>query len=168
MLLNLSLIAMLQLTANLPNGYEAAVWGTTAKQLEKHVEVHKATPGSEYNYSDHMETDPEVYVQLTEQDKRIEYYFFKGKLYKIYIVYNKSLTSDKFYQQKVDAATEKYGEPKDQFDESYFGLPVKHTYWEGEQSVLDLRSGAGFIYEVLIDKKAAMAKKIRRQLKRAI
>ena len=92
------LIFLLQVAvSSLPNGYDGAVWGISAKQLEQLVEVHKATPGSEYNYSDHMETDPEVYIQFTKENKRIEYYFFKGKLYKIFIVYDRALTSPQFY-----------------------------------------------------------------------
>jgi hypothetical protein len=162
------LFVLLQVAASLPNGYQSTVWGMSAKQLEELAEVHKATPGSEYNYSDHMETEPEVYIQFTEEKKRIEYYFFKGKLYKIFIVYDRALTSPEFYRQKITEARKKYGKPQGQFEEQVFGLTVKHTTWEGEQSVLDLRSGAGFIFEVLMDKKVAQAKKVRQQLKNAI
>jgi hypothetical protein len=162
------LISMVYANEMLPQGYADARWGITPQELAEQVELHKATPGSEYNYSDHMETDPEVYIQLSEENKRIEYYFFKSKLYKVYIVYDKSLTSDEFYQQKIDETKAKYGEAKDRFDENYFGLPVKHIYWEDERSVLDLRLGAGFVYKVLIDKKTAHAKKILQQLKHAI
>ena len=158
----------LQIAMSLPNGYEGAVWGMTTTQLEKLVEVHKATPGSEYNYSDHMEVEPEVYIQFTKDQKRIEYYFFKSKLYKIYIVYDRALNSPEFYQQKITEAQQKYGPSQGQFDENVFGLTVKHTTWEDEQSLLDLRSGAGFIFEVLMDKKTAQAKAVRQQLKKAI
>ena len=162
------IIFLLQVTASLPNGYQGAVWGISAKQLQELVEVHKATPGSEYNYSDHMEADPEVYIQFTKENKRIEYYFFKGKLYKIFIVYDRVLTSPEFYQQKITEARQKYGSSQGRFEEKVFGLTVKHTTWEGEQTLLDLRSGAGFIFEVLMDKNVAQAKAERRQLKNAI
>lgn len=163
------LIFLLQVAvSSLPNGYDGAVWGISAKQLEQLVEVHKATPGSEYNYSDHMETDPEVYIQFTKENKRIEYYFFKGKLYKIFIVYDRALTSPQFYRQQITEASRKYGSPQGQFEEKVLGLTVKHTTWEGEQTLLDLRSGAGFVFEVLMDKDVAQAKAVRRQLKNAI
>lgn len=159
---------LLHVAVSLPNGYQGAAWGISPKQLEKLAEVHKATPGSEYNYSDHMETEPEVYIQFTKENKRIEYYFFKGKLYKIFIVYDRALTSAQFYQKKIAEARQEYGDPQGQFEEKVFGLMVKHTTWKGEQTLLDLRSGAGFIFEVLMDKKVAQVKALRRQLKNAI
>lgn len=161
-------VFFLQVATNLPNGYQDVTWGITTEQLEQSVDVHKATPGSEYNYSDHMEAEPEVYIQFTKDKKRIEYYFFKGKLYKIYIVYDRALNSPEFYEKKIAEAKRKYGTPQGQFEENVFGLTVKHTTWEGEQSLLDLRSGAGFIFEVLMDKKVAKAKAVRQRLKNAI
>jgi len=162
------MLFLLQIAASLPNGYQGAVWGIDSKQLEELVEVHKATPGSEYNYSDHMETEPDVYIQFAEENKRVEYYFFKGRLYKIFIVYDRSLTSPQFYQQKITEARQKYGAPQGQFEEKVFGLTVQHTTWEGQQTLLDVRSGAGFIFEVLMDKRVAQVKALRRQLKNAI
>lgn len=166
--MNAIILILLQVAMSLPNGHQNAVWGITAKQLTESVEVHKATPGSEYNYSDHMEVEPDVYIQFAEDKKRIEYYFFKGKLYKIYIVYDRALTSPEFYQQKIAEARQKYGPSQGHFEENVFGLTVKHTTWEGEQSLLDLRSGAGFIFEVLMDKKVAQAKALRQRLKNSI
>ena len=63
-------------TNQLPTGYEGANWGMSVEQLTSQIEVHKATPGSEYGYADHTETDPNVYVRITEDKTRIEYYFY--------------------------------------------------------------------------------------------
>jgi len=154
-------------TPDLPDGYEKASWGMSVTELRKLVVVHKATPGSEYNYSEHMEVNPNVYIQKAE-NRRIEYYFFRGKLYKIFILYDRSLATPAFYQKLIKQHREKFGPPQHQFQETVFGILVNHTSWSDEQSSLDLRIGAGYVYQVRLQNRAAAAKKLLQQLKHSI
>ena len=108
-MLGLVLAATMQVGITLPNGYEGISWGTTIEELTSQFEVHKATPGSEYSYADHTEVNPEVYVRVTEDNIKIEYYFFEGKLYKIYIVYDRAKSSAAFYQEIINKAQKRYG-----------------------------------------------------------
>lgn len=138
----------------LPKGYEGAHWGMSVEQLTSQLDVHKATPGTEYGYADHTETDPNVYVRITPDNTRIEYYFFEDHLYKIYVVYDRAKSSDNFYQNLIEATRDKYGTPQSHYQERVFGLLVLHVKWDDGSSTLDLRSGAGYIYEVYVDKAA--------------
>lgn len=142
----------------LPKGYEESHWGMTVEDLTSQVEVHKADLGSEYSYADHTETDPVVYVRLTKENTRIEYYFFDGKLYKIYVVYDREKSSADFYQERILETRKKYGPAQSHYQERNFGLLVLHVKWDDGNSTLDLRSGAGYIYEVYIDKEAERKK----------
>lgn len=157
-------------TTSLPSGYEQAHWGMSVTELGKITELHKATPGSEYQYAEHMETNPDVYVTILP-DRRIEYYFFRQKLYKIFIVYNKSFAkgtaSDTVYNNLIQQHTELYGKPDETFQETVFGMNVLHNAWINDDSVLDIRSGAGFIYQMRLDRKAA-AKKLLQQFRHSI
>lgn len=149
----------------LPNGYKDSHWGMSVEELTSQQEVHKASPGSEYGYADHTETDPDVYVRVTEDNTRIEYYFFEGKLYKIYVVYDRSKSSAEFYQERILATRKNYGPAQSHYQERVFGLLVLHVKWDDGKSTLDLRSGAGYIYEVYVDKDAERRKasKIRKK-----
>jgi len=142
----------------LPTGYENAYWGMSIEELTSQTEVHKAVPGSEYNYADHTETDPEVYVRKTEDNTRIEYYFYEGLLYKIYVVFDRAKSSDDFYQQRILQTRKKYGSAQSHYQEKTFGLLVFHVKWDDGKSTLDIRSGAGYIYEVYVDKEREMKK----------
>jgi hypothetical protein len=144
----------LLVTANfeLPKGYEESHWGMTIEDISSQVEVHKADLGSEYSYADHTETDPDVYVRLTKDKTRIEYYFYEGKLYKIYVVYDRAKSSAEFYQQRILETRKKYGPAQSHYQERTFGLLVLHVKWDDGKSTLDLRNGAGYIYEVYVDK----------------
>jgi hypothetical protein len=143
---------------SLPNGYEDISWGTTIEELTSQIDVHKATPGSEYSYADHMEQNPTVYVRVTKKDTRVEYYFFEGLLYKIYVVYNRAKSSDKFYQKRIIESRKQFGPAQSHYQEKVFGLLVLHVKWDDGTSSFDLRSGAGYIYEVYVDKKAERKK----------
>ena len=149
---------LLPTAIDLPNGYRDAQWGMTVEQLKAQVEVFKASLGSEYNYADHMEKDPDVYVRKTEENTRIEYYFYKKRLYTVYIVADRSQASAGFYKQLIKQTKDRHGEPKAEFQEQVFGIKVQHTAWEDKQTILDVRSGAGFVYQVLIHKSAAQQK----------
>ena len=160
---------LLQLASTeLPAGYEGAVWGMSVKQLQALVTVHKAVPGSEYNYADHAETDPNVYVRKTTDGTRIEYYFHQNKLYKIYVVYGRERSTREFYKKLIDQTQRVYGPAKSHYQEKYYGITVLHVKWEDQQSELDLRSGAGFVYQVLTDKKTKQKKDLLRQRKNSI
>ncbi|WP_455200306.1 hypothetical protein [Kaarinaea lacus] len=150
---------------SLPNGFEGINWGMTIEELTSQFEVHKATPGSDYSYADHMEADPDVYVRHTEDNKKIEYYFFDGRLYKIYIVYDREKSTDRFYKSLIDKAHKEYGPAQSHYQENVFGILVLHVKWDDGTSIMDLRSGAGYVYEVLIDKAAEREKanKLRRK-----
>ena len=154
------LIAVMLATGSitLPSGYEGMSWGMTIEDLTSQADVHKATPGSEYSYADHMEQDPNVYVRVTEKNTRIEYYFFEGLLYKIYVVYDRAKSSDAFYQERIVETRKQFGPAQSHYQEKVFGLLVLHVKWDDGTSSFDLRSGAGYIYEVYVDKKAERKK----------
>ena len=152
----------------LPNGHGEAVWGITVAQLQQLMPVHKATPGGEFAYADHAETDPDVYVRKEADGTRYEYYFFKNSLYKIFIVYSKKRTSPKFYREQVQQAVAKYGEPKGHYQEIVFGIPVVHTFWEDKRNTLDIRSGAGFVYHVIQVRRVVKQKALASQRKNSI
>jgi hypothetical protein len=114
-----------------------------------------------------MEKNPDVYV--TKNDKqRIEYYFFKQKLYKVFIIYPRNSNNEGLYRQLITENIAKYGKPTNQYQEKVFGLAVLHTVWTDGKSDLDIRSGAGYIYQVRSDKKAAAAKRLLQQFRHAI
>jgi len=162
------LAALLQVAVSLPSGYQAAHWGMTVDELRSLTSVQRAGHGRKFGYADHAEIDPDVYVHVTQDKTRIEYYFFKGRLYKVFLVYDRSVTSPEFYQELVQEHEGRYGPFQAQYPEEFFGYVVQHTRWENAESVLDLRMGAGFVYQVRIDKKAAEAKALQQDMKKAI
>ena len=131
-MVSILLFVALQLSVTLPNGFQGITWGMSIEELTSQFEVQKATPDSGFGYADHMEVDPDVYIRVTKDNRKIEYYFYKGRLYKIYIVYDRARSTETFYKST---------------------------------STLDLRSGAGYVYEVMIDKAAERdkAKQLRRK-----
>jgi len=150
---------MISTTAfQLPKGYEETHWGMTIEELTSHFEVHKAVPGSEYSYADHTETDPDVYIRLLKDNQRIEYYFYEGMLYKIYVIYDRAKASPEFYQQRIEDKRKLYGPAQSHYQEKVFGILVLHVKWDDGKSSMDLRSGAGYIYEVYVDKGAERKK----------
>jgi hypothetical protein len=160
--------AMQVASVSLPAGDQDITWGMSVAQVKNLQEVHKAGKGSQYNYADHMETDPEVYVRRADDNKKIEYYFFKGKLYKIYIVYDRKVSTQDFYLKLIDKAQEQYGNAQSNYQENVMGIPVLHVKWDDGESIMDLRSGAGYVYKVLIDKSAQKEKALQQQRKRSI
>jgi hypothetical protein len=153
--------------ANLPTGHEQARWQMSVKELEQTVPVIRVEPGDAFNYAEHLEEDPEVYLR-TEDQKRIEYYFVEGELYKIFIVYDRRTYHAGFYQQLIDEFKNRYGPPQRTLEKEFFGLPIQHVLWEDEISILDLRRGAGFIYQVRIHKAGAEKKARAAKRKKAI
>lgn len=150
---------MIATAANpLPTGYQGAHWGMSVEELTSQFEVNKAVAGSEYGYADHTETDPNVFVRFTKDNTRIEYYFFEDLLYKIYVIYDRAKSSKDFYQELIQKTRKEYGPAQSHYQERVFGLLVLHVKWDDGVSSLDLRSGAGYIYEVYIDKAAERKK----------
>lgn len=167
-MMNLLFSVSLQVAFVLPNGYEGINWGMDIEELTSRHEVHKATPGSAYTYADHMEIDPDVYVRRTQDNKKIEYYFYHGRLYKIYIVYDREKSTDVFYKELINKAHKEYGPAQSHYQENVFGIMVLHVMWDDGSSTLDLRSGAGYVYEVLIDKAAEREKANQIRQKRSL
>jgi hypothetical protein len=156
-LLKVFIIALIA-AVGLPEGFEKAKWGMTADELQAVAPVEKMDAGEGFNYAEHLEEDPEVYARMTEAHERIEYYFFEGRLYKIFIIYDRTLFHTPFYDRLIEEVKRQYGPPQDSYTEPFFDLTIQHTLWEDEASTLDLRKGAGFIYQVRIHKAAAEKK----------
>jgi hypothetical protein len=167
-MMNLILGVAIQVAVTLPNGFEGITWGMGIEELSSQHEVHKAEPGSAYTYADHMEIDPDVYVRRTKDNKKIEYYFYNDRLYKIYIVYDREKSTDAFYKALIDQAHKDYGPAQSHYQENIFGILVLHVKWDDGSSTLDLRSGAGYVYQVLIDKAAEREKANQIRQKRAL
>ena len=138
--------------AALPNGHDRAGWGLTVAELKAQVEVDRAEITDEFGYAEHLEEDPEVYYRLTPQHERIEYYFFQGRLYKVFVIYDRIFFHTRFYEDLVEEMKKNFGPPHETYQEDFFGLSINHARWEDPVSILDLRKGAGFIYQVRIDK----------------
>ncbi len=154
--------------SNLPNGHEKATWGMTVEELQRVASVEKADTEEGFNYAEHQEEDPEVYIRLAGGHERIEYYFFQGKLYKIFIVYDRILYHTRFYDRLIDEVKGDFGPPHKTYEEEFFGLPIQHHFWEDNVSSLDLRKGAGFVYQVRTHKALAEKKARLQQRKKSI
>jgi len=168
-MLNISLLAaqFLFYTA-LPTVYHGAQWGISVSELNSQIKVYKASHHGNYNYADHSEINPDVYVRKTTDSKRLEYYFYNKKLYKIYVVYPKNRQNNTLYRKQVSVFKQLYGAPSEISRDKYFGLEIQHTRWNDEQTALDLRLGAGFIYEVWVDTNAAKQKALQQERTKAI
>jgi hypothetical protein len=153
---------------NLPNGHEKATWGMTAEELQRIASVERADTEEGFNYAEHQEEDPEVYIRLAGRHERIEYYFFQGKLYKIFIVYDRILYHTPFYKRLIDEVKADFGPPHGTYQEEFFGLPIQHNLWEDNVSSLDIRKGAGFVYQVRTHKNMAEKKARLQQRKKSI
>ncbi|MBI3610238.1 MAG: hypothetical protein HY204_06000 [Nitrospirae bacterium] len=158
LIIGLLLMPLSAAGAGLPNGHDRAGWGITLAELQNQVDVARVDMAEGFGYAEHFEEDPDVYYRVTSQHERVEYYFYQGRLYKIFIIYDRIYFHTPFYENLVKATKKSYGAPHDTYQEDLFGMPIQHTRWEDAVSVLDLRKGAGFIYQVRIDKAAAQKK----------
>ena len=79
-------------------------------------------------------------------------------MYKIYIVYDRDKSTEAFYKELIEKTRKQYGPAQSHYQENIFGILVLHVKWDDGSSTLDLRSGAGYVYEVLIDKDAERKK----------
>lgn len=145
--------------AMLPKGHEGARWGMSADELKRLVEdLVKADNKKRFYFGEHFEIEPDVYYKEKGKDERIEYYFYNGRLYKIFIIYGRELYETSFYEDLVKKTKEMYGVPKDVFEEKSFGLKIFHALWEDGETTLDVRKGAGFIFQVMTEKATAETK----------
>lgn len=164
-----SVIAVLLLTATtLPNGLDTFRWGMSVDELIKQAPVQKVELGHGYGYAEHTETNPDVYAQASDGKRHREFYFFHGKLYKIFTVYHRNLTQPEFYASLIADLKKKHGEPAGSYEDQVMGMPVRHVEWKDAHNTIDLRMGAGFIFEVRIDNAAAAEKKALINLKQSI
>ena len=160
--------AMLVAAAALPNGLDAFHWGMPVDELLKQVPAQKVELGHGYGYAEHTESNPEVYAQASDGKRHREFYFFRGKLYKIFTVYHRNLTQPEFYAALISELKKKHGEPARSYEDQVMGMPVRHVEWKDEHNTIDLRMGAGFIFEVRVDNAAAAEKKVLTNLKQSI
>ncbi|MEK7306519.1 MAG: hypothetical protein AAB014_02670, partial [Nitrospirota bacterium] len=74
--------------AKLPMGHEGARWGMSVDELKKiSGDLVQADNRHKFYFGEHFETEPDVYYREKGKEERVEYYFYKGKLYKIFIIY---------------------------------------------------------------------------------
>jgi hypothetical protein len=168
LIVSLSIPSLAAAGPALPDGYDQARWGISVAQLKAQVEVDRAEMTDEFGYADHLEADPDVYYRMTPKHERIEYYFYEGHLYKVFVIYDRILYHTRFYEDLVEEMTNSFGPPLKTYQEDFFGLTVQHTRWEDAAAILDLRKGAGFIYQVRIDKAADQRKAKDRIRKKSI
>ncbi len=163
-----ALAALLLAASALPSGIDAFRWGMSVDELLKQTPAQKVELGHGYGYSEHTETNPEVYSQASDGKRHREFYFFRGKLYKIFTIYHRNLTQPEFYTSLMADLKKQHGEPARSYEDQVMGLPVRHVEWNDEHNTIDLRMGAGFIFEVRFDNAAAAEKKVLNNLKQSI
>ncbi len=144
--------------------------GMSEEQLLKIVDAKKVSgmDGHQHGYSDFTEVNPVVYVDTSSSARKLEYYFHEGKLYKIYTIYRDQSDVSNLYQKKFNELAARLGEPKRQYTSEYFSMPIQHNVWDMGNEELDLRFGAGYVYEVLVNKPAALEKKKQLEMEYAI
>ena len=163
-----ALVALLLTAAALPNGVDMFRWGMSVEELLKHAPVQQVELGHGYGYSEHAEANPEVYLQPSDGKRHREFYFFRGKLYKIFTVYHRNLTQPEFYAVLLADLKKQHGEPARSYEDQVMGLPVRHVEWKDQHNTIDLRMGAGFIFEVRFNNAAAVEKNVLKNLKQSI
>ncbi|MFQ5455208.1 MAG: hypothetical protein ACE5EA_03255 [Nitrospirota bacterium] len=151
----------------LPQDFEHSQLGMTLEELKKDVPLIETD--DQMGYADHFEEEPDVYFFRDEKKARkIEYYFFKNRLYKIFVIYDPHTYKADFYDKLVTEMEGKYGSPADRYKKNVFGISVEHTVWNNKKTILDIRNGAGFIYKVIIDKASLQQKEEYLNRKKAI
>jgi hypothetical protein len=156
--------SILRAQAPLPHGLDRARWGMTAEELGEVTPVQKVDPNEPFSYADHMEEEPDIYASTSSDGRRIEYYFYDGELYKVYLIHSDLQKDLVLYNRMADELAGTYGPPARTYHEEVMGLMIIHTIWENESTVLDLRFGAGFVFQVHTDRVRSGAKE--RALKR--
>lgn len=165
-----SLLLMSSITAIAPVNINGVSWEMSEQALQNSVKVEMAASGDGHGhgYSDFMEVNPVVYIDDSATDKKIEYYFHNNKLYKTFVIYLNQENPEAYYQQKTIELEKSFGEVKNQYTDELFSMPIQHRVWENDFETLDLRFGAGYVYEVRTFKKLAKEKHLEFELKHAI
>lgn len=138
----------------LPTGYEGISFGMTGKEVTAvNKNIRKADGQHHFSFGEHFEVNPNVYILELDEASRAEYYLFKNRVYKIFIIIDEDKKGDrKLYEKLVTATRNLYGEPKQRYVENNFNMQISHTRWHNQHTILDLRKGAGFVFKVIIDK----------------
>ncbi len=147
--------------ATLPIGEGDLQWGASEQTLIDQYNVTKVDPKNPQgnHFTEFLEIDPVVYIDRSSPGKKIEFYFYQGKLYKTFVIHLNQSNSQARYEEKIKALTESLGAPSKQTQSIVYSIPVFHTTWEFENEQYDLRFGAGYIYEVRTHKPSAEEKK---------
>lgn len=161
-------VSILQAQAPLPRGLDQARWGMTADELGKMTPVQKVDPNDPFSYADHLEEDPDIYAGTSSDGRRIEYYFYDGELYKVYLIHSDLQKDLVLYNRMAEDLVGTYGPPARTYHEEIMGLTIIHTIWEDDTAMLDLRYGAGFVFEVHTDRVRATAKEQALKRKKSI
>ncbi len=147
--------------ATLPIGEDDLQWGASEQTLIDQYNVTKVDPKNPQgnHFTEFLEIDPVVYIDRSSPGKKIEFYFYQGKLYKTFVIHLDQTNTQARYEEKIKALTESLGAPSKQTQSIIYSIPVFHTIWEFENEQYDLRFGAGYIYEVRTHKPSAEEKK---------
>jgi len=141
--------------AELEQGYGKAKWGMTVQELGKIVQLTNAIETGK-SYAEKRESKPNVYLSKLPDNSNIEYYFYKNKLYKIFIVFtysnSKFSSEQEFFEYILGKNIHVLGKPKASFEEKKHGGSIWHNIWEDSITQIDLRLGDKFIHKVLIQK----------------
>ena len=145
-------------------------WSITEEDLSKQFTVEKVSDGTSHGhgYSDFSEINPVVYVDNSTSEKKMEFYFYEKKLYKIYTIHKSKENESAFYKTKIIELQTVLGEPKEIYTDELFDMPIVHHIWETDTEKLDLRYGAGYVYEVRTNKSSADQKQLAIDRKHAI
>ncbi len=147
--------------AELEQGYGKAKWGMTVKELGRIVHLTNAIEAGK-PYAERMESKPNVFLSKLPDNTDVEYYFYKKKLYKIFIVFtyshSKFSSEQEFFEDILSKNIDFLGKPKASFEEKKHGASIWHNVWEDSITQIDLRLGNKFIHKVLIQKDAVKEK----------
>ena len=155
---------ILLITSNfavLPLGEGELKWGASAQTLMQHYNAVKVDPqnSQDNHFTEFMEIDPVVYIDRSTPGKKIEFYFYQGRLYKTFVIHLDQSNAQARYKEKIKTLTESFGNPSKQHQSIVYSMSVFHTIWEFGDEQYDVRFGAGYIYEVRTHRPTAEEKK---------
>lgn len=155
------LLTMSTLVATLPLGGGEMQWGISEQELQAQLTVQKVDTqqGSGHGYTDFSEVDPVVYIDRSQANKKVEFYFYKGKLYKTLTIDLSRNNDHAAYQAKITDLSQQLGEPTKKYNSQLFSMTVLHHVWTIGKTEYDVRYGAGYIYEVRTFTPAATEKR---------
>ena len=169
MLASFLLLISLNFSAYSFSGSEISFGISESELLAKTQAIKVSGEGSRgHGYTEFGEENPVVYVDSSTKDKKVEYYFHSGKLYKVMTIYRDRVNDESYYLEKSKELEKRFGQPARKYSEQLFSLIVLHQVWENEHEELDLRFGAGYVHEVITDKSLLNDKRKQDLYKRAI